>query len=144
MEKTDKAPGLDLLKVHKVLEAELEKLDKTVSPAAQTALTDLYTCLDKIHSHLLHHFQFEDEGGYMADVVSMAPQKNRLVEDLHAEHKVLGEEIGHLVDQAKVVEGSLDALRQKITAWVAKVEAHEHQENTLVQEAYNLDIGNKD
>jgi CBS domain-containing protein len=96
--------------------------------------------LDKLSSMLAAHFQAEERNGYMSGVLERAPALAHQVEVLLRQHKEMREQF---VQLNRAVQGGqgLEAVRDGLRRALAMLVHHEQQENELVQEAYQRDVG---
>ena len=100
--------------------------------------------LATIQSDVAKHFRYEEQNGYMTEVLKRKPNQERVVEQLLAEHQKLLlalTQLGMELDKAGLPDGAWLA---KIQAWIGDVRKHEFSENDLVQDAFNLDISAED
>ena len=90
------------------------------------------------------HFRHEEQGGYLTDATSRAPQLTGKADILLEEHEALLEEVQKL---CILVHSGVES-----AAWWTRIESdlhkfssrllnHEKAENDLVQEAFTQDIG---
>jgi hypothetical protein len=96
---------------------------------------------------LQRHFHFEEQGGYMSQVLADAPHLYRAARELLAEHGRMAHDLDSLIAAAaSVPPGSpvTPAMREQVRQWVRMVRAHEARENQLIQQACNQDIGTDD
>jgi hemerythrin len=108
---------------------------------------DLVSLLNALADHLQMHFEFEETDGYFFGLAQTTPHVSATVERLLREHEVMLEEVGSLVTMAReAFETAQDTsdLAERFSRFHARLENHEHEENKLVQDAYNIDIGTKD
>ncbi len=104
--------------------------------------------LGQLGDRLVKHFTCEEDGGYFADALLHAPQLVSKANALLAQHP-------KMCTQAKSLAVDLQASRVASVDWWAHTAAlfrafrdellrHEKQENMLLQEAYQRDIGTTD
>lgn len=91
-------------------------------------------------NHLLKHFDLEEEGGFMSEILQQAPEAANQVKKLEAEHgEILSRLDGILADLKgmEVKEPSrLEDIRHRVLQWIALMHAHEETENKLIQKVY--------
>jgi hypothetical protein len=83
----------------------------------------------------------------MSNLVKLSPALSPAVERVLREHDSLFAEVNELVTMAREDFASnhdTAGLAQRFDRFRNKLSAHEHEENKLIQEAYNLDMGTKD
>jgi hypothetical protein len=100
--------------------------------------------LDATHRHIMEHFRFEEQNGYMDTVRKREPRLERSIEHLAEEHWQLAQSLNALIEQARSATSCDQAFRDQVRTWVEQVRQHEVRENELVQDAFNLDIGAED
>jgi hemerythrin-like domain-containing protein len=130
-----------LREAHKALKVDLEKLEKTARSSSQDGLARLRTCLVATRAHIVAHFRFEEENGYMDKVRKREPRLERAIQQLADEHQQLLQSLDAILAQANAAPAMPDALCDEIRAWVERIRNHETRENHLVQEAFDFDIG---
>lgn len=117
-------------------------------PDAQQArqlIGDLY---ERIQSHF-HH---EEKGGYLSEALERAPRLTNLAGRLHEQHETLSEMLGELRNhvQQTVPTDDLRAdawwkeLDNQFHVFFNRLLRHETEEDKLVQEAFNRDLGTCD
>jgi len=94
--------------------------------------------------NLRREFAIEDEAGYLEAVLERFPnwqqrierlQRNRLA--LITDLKLLQRQLEHPSNKAHVTE----SLRDEFQVWVSRLSNHKQQENILLMDAMNLDVG---
>jgi hypothetical protein len=129
----------DMHRVHAALRHDLERL-----PQVLAVPTEARRFLGELRDHLIQHFRCEEEGGYMATVLQRRPQSERAVRQLLAEHGPLLEGLDALLKEASTAEQIDDGFRARVGTWAALLRRHEAEENVLVEDAFNQDIGQDD
>lgn len=103
--------------------------------------------ISELRSHLDVHFQTEEKEGFFKDIVSRAPWLKDSAEELRKEHGEMLETIqgvsAHLA-QGEPSDSWWGEVKGLYDKFVSQFVHHEHEENRLVQEAYNRDVGDKD
>jgi hypothetical protein len=136
--------GEALLRAHRGLLKDLRKLRDAVRAASAGRHPDFAALLEATRADVLEHFRFEEQNGYMASVLEIQPHLKRTAEHLQEEHGRLRESLDGLVAEARSAAARTDEFRQKVLAWLQRVRRHEHSENALVQDAFNLDLSAED
>jgi hypothetical protein len=144
MGKTESPVAEALSRAHRSLLEDLRKLEEAARPSAGKSLTDLRDRLDAADTDITEHFRFEEQNGYMSDVRKQKPHLERAVQQLAAEHRQLAQGLAGLIDKAWAASSLDDALGEEVRQWIERVRQHEHRENELVQDAFNIDIGARD
>jgi hypothetical protein len=135
--------GEALLRAHRVLLQDLRNL-RAAARASAARPGDLADRLDTVRASIQEHFRFEEENGYMASVLEIHPHLERAAQHLCEEHGELLRSLDELRGEVRAAADLTDALRDKVFAWVAAVGRHELRENSLVQDAFNLDLAAED
>lgn len=109
---------------------------------------DLIWLLRDFKNALQKHFDLEEEGGFMTDVVKIAPQNINAVQKLETEHDTMNammeEILASLKDQEEKDDLKLEALRQRIGEFFEVLESHETAEGDLIESTYLQDEGMAD
>ena len=108
----------------------------------------LLQLLGDLANDLLKHFSLEEEGGFIREVLSRAPQKAQIVQRLQREHAEITRRLNKVVMDVEAVRqgnesGVLD-IRRRTTAVLSLLDAHEAAEASLSQETYLQDEGGPD
>lgn len=99
--------------------------------------------IDDLSEYLKAHFEAEERrGGFFEAVVGAAPRHASRVEELRAEHAELLEQLAAVrgAIQAPYKEASAEVL-ERVAAWVKRMRDHEKREGSLIQDAFNRDVG---
>jgi hemerythrin len=141
----DKSPAFiaeALRQVHLELWQNLWQLEDFLADPRDKTRDDWSSALRKLQSHLVHHFQLEEENGYMDAVLKRDPGQTRVVERLQDDHLELGRLLNDMIAQAEL--GKLESLAGKLRSLISRMKKHEYEENLLVENAFNLDISAED
>jgi hypothetical protein len=133
----------DFYEEHRELADALQKTDRLLARVDRTQ-RQVDHQMGRLADLIESHFDHEESGGYMAEVLARAPQLTRTAMKLASEH-------ADLLDDTKKLQ-MLARSGVESPAWWRQVEqdfhwikgrllAHEHAENKLLHEAYNRDIG---
>jgi hypothetical protein len=125
-----------LHQAHTALLGHLARLEESIRPDSKQGPLDVYARLEKIKSHLLDHFRFEEAGGYMAPALKEEPRLGPEAKELLDEHGVLAKGLDALIAEVRTAPTLDQAFRDKFHGWLRQVQHHEARENHLVQEAY--------
>jgi len=136
MDNSPKSFAEALHEEHTALLADLHQLDDAVHAGSRASPMELGTRLTHLRTHLLEHFRFEEEGGYMAPVLHEEPRLGPEIQGLLDEHGQLAQTLDALIQEASAAQTLDDGLREKVRGWAKRVRQHEAHENNLVQEAY--------
>jgi hypothetical protein len=133
-----------LSRAHAALLEDLRQLEEAVRPAVGEGLAELRARLGATQAHILEHFRFEEQNGYMDAVRQREPRLERAVQELAEEHRRLAQSLDALIRKARAARGLGETVREAVRGWVDSVRRHEARENDLVQEAFSVDIGAED
>ncbi|MFM8413259.1 MAG: hemerythrin domain-containing protein [Planctomycetota bacterium] len=100
--------------------------------------------LATLRDHLARHFAQEEQGGYLEESLTRMPRLSRAVRDVLAEHPRLLAELDGLLERLAARDIAAEAWRQAgrdFEAFASHLLAHERNENAVVQEGYNEDLG---
>jgi hypothetical protein len=137
----------ELSQEHDSLLGQLSHVQEAFHEPTRGSASTLADRLQALKTSLLRHFFFEEQGGYMSQVLEQAPHLYRSAQELLAEHHRLGLELDALIESAIAVP--LDrlppvALQQRVEQWMLLVRQHEARENQLIQGTCNQDLGTDD
>lgn len=105
---------------------------------------DVLTSLHVLRDHLAEHFQQEERGGFLEEAVTRVPRLSSAVRSILAQHPMLLAELDSLIAGLEPVADGADAWRRgdrTFETFSAHMSAHERNENAVVQEGYNEDLG---
>jgi hemerythrin len=126
----------EALAAHEKLMQHLQELEARAGH--ETGLAELAAGLSRVRSDVTAHFEFEQQGGYMSDVLDRAPHMCPRIDKLLAQHAELLESLDELITRARGgTEQTIASLRQRTAQWIAAVRAHESAENRLVQKVFS-------
>jgi hypothetical protein len=133
-----------LNRAHVALRKDLGKLEEAARPASGEGAAELRARLAATRAHVIEHFHFEEECGYLDVVRTREPRLERAARGLADEHRQLAQSLDALVEEARTAAHLDDTFRKKIRVWLEQLRRHEARENDVVQDAFNLDIGAED
>jgi hypothetical protein len=110
---------------------------KAATQAARQALRGLY-------DYLRRHFAQEESGGFLEESITRMPRLSPAVKAVLAEHPVLLGELDHLIETVATADISPLSWQQAghdFDCFADHLSAHERNENAVVQEGYNEDLG---
>jgi hypothetical protein len=108
---------------------------------------NLVSLINALAVHLQMHFEFEESDGYFPSLASKRPHVSAQVEKLLREHKEMLAKVDTLVNMAREdLAKARDTmnLAEQFYQLREQLSVHEHEENKLIQDVYNVDIGTKD
>jgi iron-sulfur cluster repair protein YtfE (RIC family) len=103
--------------------------------------------LQSLRDQLHTHFVEEEDHGFFEQINDLAPRFTRETDQLCAEHVEMLGKVDKLVNQAEQGDGPDSWWTALVTAFhelSRELMQHEHEENDLLQKAYDDDIGEKD
>ena len=131
---------------HQQLKSLMEAIANRLQ-CEQKPTRDLVSLLNALAVHLQMHFEFEETGGYFSGLVQKTPRVSGTVERLLREHEAMLEEIDKLVTmagEAFATAHDTSDLAKRFSRFHTQLVNHEHEENKLIHDVYNVDIGTKD
>ncbi len=92
---------------------------------------------------LAKHFDLEEDGGFMADIIDTAPREKRKVDQLHLEHAEFLNEVESITVELKRTPGFSEVrlLRDRMTELLSGFRNHEALERDLIGFVYSQDLG---
>lgn len=105
---------------------------------------DLVAALNSLRHHLADHFAKEEQGGFLEESVARVPRLSKAVAGVLAEHPRLLAEIDALIESVPTTAMPPEAWRscgQGFDRFAGHLVTHERNENSVVQEGYNEDLG---
>jgi hypothetical protein len=144
VDKTEPFVAKDLREAHANLGDHLEALLAATNSSECQGSANVRARLGATKGHLLEHFRFEEQDGYMDAVRKQRPSLAHAIDQLAQEHGQLAQALEGLLAEADTAADVTDMFRDRVHRWVSAVRKHEERENDLVQDAFNLDIGTKD
>ena len=136
METSEKTFAEALHEAHADLFRDLLQLDESVRLGSGEGQSELSARLEKLRTHLIDHFRFEEQDGYMAPLLKEEPRIGPVVQELLDEHRQLAEALDALLHEVSAVQSLREGFPERVRAWVKHVRQHESRENSLVQEVY--------
>jgi len=132
---------------HQELKTLLAQIDQSLSERL-CGVDEISNLLAQLGDRLIKHFAFEEDGGYFGDALSHAPQLISKANALLAQHPRIRMQATNLVAQiepGKAAAGNWwDRTTELFRAFRHELTKHELQENVLIQEAYQQDLGTTD
>jgi hypothetical protein len=144
MAKKETSVAESLRRAHRALRKDLQKLEDSVQPTSDQGIPIIRAILDATRTHVLEHFRFEEQDGYMDKVRKREPRLQHAIDQLAGEHRRLAEALDALIENAKQASTLDPDLRRKTREWIATIRQHEAREDELVQDSFNLDVSAED
>lgn len=110
--------------------------DASRAAAARDALATL-------RDHLRGHFAQEEQGGFLEESITRMPRLAAAARRVMAEHPALLAELGGLIETPNADDSAeaRDRLAAGCERFLRHMLEHERNENAIVQEGYNEDLG---
>jgi iron-sulfur cluster repair protein YtfE (RIC family) len=131
---------------HDVLRDKVQRIH-TVLAHSDPTTDEIESLLREFVSALLIHFANEEEEGFFDDVISCAPRLAYKAGELCAEHKELVRKVDELCRFASAGSPSIvwwRELNSRCHEVSRQLMRHERDENKLLQQARQVDIGTGD
>jgi hypothetical protein len=112
--------------------------------SARNAADAIAAALRSLREHLRCHFEQEETGGFMEESIARMPRLSGAVKAILRQHPALLAELDALIEGISGRPLTPDDWNQAGRAFeqfAANVAAHERDENRVVQEGYNEDLG---
>jgi hypothetical protein len=139
--------AIELGREHASLLHQLRRLEEGPEPQTTDSTGLLAGRLREVQASLRRHYQFEEQGGYMSQVLADAPHLYHAAQQLLAEHGRMSDSLDSLIATAAALPPETPvppSLQEQVRQWVLLVYGHEARENQLVHQACNQDIGADD
>lgn len=124
-----------------VREALATPPDQSASPRRADAVVAALTAL---REHLRSHFEQEEAGGFMEESITRMPRLSRDAQAILRQHPALLTELDGLIESLSgrgLSAAEWDRAGKAFDVFSANMAAHEREENRVVQEGYNEDLG---
>jgi hemerythrin len=129
---------------HRELRALLARIDNAFQKSSPS-VDEIGELLGQLGDRLVKHFTCEEEGGYFSEALLHAPQLLSKANALLAQHPKMCTEAQNLVvnlQQGKATDADWCTHTAALfRTFRDELLRHEKQENALLQEAYQRDIG---
>lgn len=136
-----------ILAQHRELHEQLTAVRTTLAAPAPVARPDVLAAraaLRGLHDYLHRHFMQEESGGFLEESITRMPRLSPAVKAVLAEHPVLLAELDRLIETVAAADISPLSWQQAghdFECFADHLTAHERNENAVVQEGYNEDLG---
>ena len=143
MEPREISTAQALRRAHEALRTDLQALEASLARDSAENLAPIRIRLKATQTHLLEHFRFEEQNGYMEKVRNGEPRLEHAIDQLAAEHRQLAGDLKSILESTNDTS-CLESVGHRIREWIAAMRQHEACEDRLVQEAFNFDVGEED
>jgi RNA polymerase-binding transcription factor DksA len=102
------------------------------------------TLLGDLERELARHFRLEEEGGYLAEVLSVAPRHSRRASTLAREHERFRKDVAVILERARQAGPSSpewETIDAQLREFSEALLAHEEAENEIIADAWLDDHG---
>ena len=131
---------------HLFLRQSIDQLRTILAERQATPLT-VASMIAELTEHVLEHFDFEEDGGYFAEALGLAPYLEACADVLLRQHPKLAEqlaELEQLATRGAPSEFWWSELNEKFALFLTSFTEHEQAEDWLLLKAYTEDIGAAD
>ena len=104
----------------------------------------LLAVLEELLNLLPNEFEYEDQGGYLAEVCEQNPNLSNMVERLHREHQDLYcnlLDLRNRISSEQSFDFIADEVKPKLARWIEAAQRHRESEQQLVVAAYDTTFG---
>ena len=104
----------------------------------------LLAVLEELLNLLPNEFEYEDQGGYLAEVCEQNPNWSNTVERLHREHEGLYFsllELRNRIADEQSFEFIADEVKPRLSRWIDSAQRHRENEQHLVVASYDTAFG---
>ena len=104
----------------------------------------LLAVLEELLNLLPNEFEYEDQGGYLAEVCDQNPNLSNTVDRLHREHEGLYFsllELRNRIADEQSFEFIAEEMKPKLRRWIEAAQRHRESEQQLVVAAYDTSFG---
>lgn len=98
--------------------------------------------VEELRDHLADHFAEEEEEGYLAPALAMAPQYTQQANELQAQHGEILEQLNDYINRVSQSTPPFESWQQachEFEAIIRNLHQHERNENEIVQSAFEND-----
>lgn len=117
----------------------LRRVFDDAQPWSREVLSEGAEALAGLVKHLRHHFEQEEEGGYLEEALLAAPRFSHEAGVLLAQHAVMMSQAKQTLESARTAdsEATWSELKAEVRSLIAALIAHESAENRIVRQAFN-------
>ena len=144
MEDLQQSLSAQMIRAHAALLQDLCRLEEASRRNTSSNSATVLQLLQRMQTDLHEHFRCEEQDGYMDAVRKREPNKEKVIEELHVEHRDIADKLEHLIRQIEAGSLTERARTDAVVQWVKTVRRHESKENALVQHAFNDDLSAED
>lgn len=118
--------------------------DLLEEPADNETRRWLLAVLEELLDLLPNEFEYEDQGGYLADVCEQNPNLSNVVERLHRQHEDLYFnllELRNRISSEQSFDFIAGEMKPKLSRWIEAAQRHRESEQGLVVSAFDTTFG---
>jgi hypothetical protein len=129
---------------HETLFERLRAFDNLMTRADVLSAKELRDALSALRSEVHAHFQMEEKSGSLNSLAESDHRFRHATERLLQEHRNLEDGLDMLLGVAATSEIANEGFRRKLRNWITRAQKHETDEDVLLIEAVNQDLGTAD
>ena len=131
-----------ILAQHRELHAQLVAMRSCLAGPGR-CVAALRESLEHLRDHLRSHFRQEEAGGFLEESIARMPRLSAAARTVMAEHPALLSELDDLIATLEKADSaaSWDRIADAAERFAQHLLDHERNENAVVQEGYNEDLG---
>ena len=131
-----------ILAQHRELHDQLVAVRACLAGPGRCA-TALRAALESLRDHLRAHFRQEEAGGFLEESIARMPRLSAAVRTVMADHPALLAELDDLIAILAKADSAAawDQIAAAAERFAHHLLDHERNENAVVQEGYNEDLG---
>jgi hypothetical protein len=144
---TNASALLEIHDEHDRLEALIAEVRWVLLKPSETHLSIIRELMDELASLLKDHFAHEEDGGYFDEIMERNPTLARRVEQLRQDHREMLAAVHNMNRQLEHADSTplwFAMIGVDFTDFIQRCEAHQREENKMVQEGYLREIGEGD
>lgn len=138
---------LEIHDEHERLEILIAELKWALLKPSVAHLAIIREFMDELAVLLADHFAHEEAGGYFEELVDRNPAAAAHVERLREQHRQMLASVQNINRQLRHADNTplwFAVIRTAFSDFVRRCEAHQHEENSMMQEGYLRDDGEGD
>jgi iron-sulfur cluster repair protein YtfE (RIC family) len=131
-----------ILAQHRELHAQLVAVRACLAGSGR-CVAELRAALESLRDHLRSHFRQEEMGGFLEESIARMPRLSAAARTVMGEHPALLAELDDLIGSLETADSAAawDQIAAAAERFAQHLLEHERNENAVVQEGYNEDLG---
>ena len=127
--------------LHRMLDDIRLQCDRLAIPSeASAAATHLKEVVHRLQKFLQHHFQQEEEGGWLEEAAARIPRLSQSLTNLEKEHRELLGQTDRLIAHLELPPSELLAAVPRFAALIDAIKTHEAREEEVLSQGFNEDL----